>query len=211
LDSQPEGLAARRVLDSRFPDAIYYAVPNGGEQGCVGLDEVITMAEPFIGEISPVGFAFAPKGWAMCNGQLLSIAQNQALFSVLGTTYGGDGVSTFALPDLRGRAIVHSSASYTLGSKGGVEAVTLSVNQIPAHSHAPVCSTQAGSAGEAAGLVWAGSSINETLFQAGSNPNGSMATGLITPSGSSQAHSNLQPFLVVNFIIALQGVYPSRN
>jgi microcystin-dependent protein len=89
--------------------------------------------------------------------------------------------------------------------------VTLNVNQIPAHSHAPVCSTQAGNAGEAAGLVWAGSSTNETLYQTGSNPNGSMATGLIASSGNSQPHSNLQPFLVGNFIIALQGIFPSRN
>jgi Phage Tail Collar Domain len=106
----------RWVLDTRFSDAINYAVPNGGEQECLGLYEVITMAEPFLGEITPVAFAFAPRGWALCNGQLLSIAQNTALFSLLGTTYGGDGVSTFALPDLRGRAIVHSSASYPLGS-----------------------------------------------------------------------------------------------
>jgi microcystin-dependent protein len=169
------------------------------------------MAEPFLGEISPVAFAFAPQGWAFCNGQVLSIAQNTALFSLLGTTYGGDGQTTFALPDLRGRVSVHSSANYPLGSTGGVEGVTLNVNQIPAHSHAPVCSTQAGSAGQAAGLVWAGSSSNETLYQTGSNPNGSMATGLIAPSGNSQPHSNLQPFLVVNFIIALQGVFPSRN
>ncbi len=98
-----------------------------------------------------------------------------------------------------------------MGSTGGVEGVTLNVNQIPAHSHAPVCSTQTGSAGVPAGLVWAGSSSNETLYQTGSSSNGSMAPGLITPSGGSQPHTNLQPFLVINFIIALQGIFPSRN
>jgi len=169
------------------------------------------MAEPFLGEISPVAFSFAPQGWAFCNGQVLPINQNQALFSLLGTTYGGDGQTTFALPDLRGRVIVTSGSNYTLGGTGGVEAVTLNVNEIPAHSHAPACSAEAGSAAVPGGLVWAGSSSNETLYQTGSNPNGSMHANLITASGNSEPHTNLQPFLVVNFIIALTGVFPSRN
>jgi microcystin-dependent protein len=169
------------------------------------------MSQPFVGEISPVAFAFAPKGWALCNGQILPINQNQALFSLLGTTYGGDGVRTFALPDLRGRVIVHSSGAYPLGAAGGVESVTLNVNQMPVHSHAPVCSTQIGTTGGDAGQVWAGSATGETLYQTGANPNGSMASGSITSNGSSQPHTNLQPFLAVNFIIALQGIFPSRN
>ena len=169
------------------------------------------MAEPFLGEITPVEFPFAPKGWALCDGQILQIQQNTALFSLLGTTYGGDGVRTFGLPDLRGRVSVHSGPNYQLGSIGGVEGVTLNGNQLPAHSHAPVCSTQAGTVGEPANQVWAGSSSGEKLYQTGSNPNGSMASGLITPSGSSQPHTNLQPFLVINFIIALVGIFPPRN
>ena len=169
------------------------------------------MAEPFLGEISPVAFGFAPKGWCFCNGQILSIAQNTALFSLLGTTYGGNGTSTFALPDLRARVIVHSNSNYPLGSNGGVEAVTLNVNQMPAHSHTPVCSTQTGTGGGPTGMVWAGSSTGETLYQTGSTTNGSMAQGLITSSGGSQSHNNLQPYLVLNFIIALQGIFPSRN
>ncbi len=169
------------------------------------------MAEPFLGEISPVAFNFAPQGWALCNGQLLPINQNQALFSLLGTSFGGDGRTTFGLPNLQGRVIVSSSPNYPLGGTGGVEAVTLNVTQIPSHSHAPVCSTGTGSAAVPSGLVWAGSSSNETLYQTGSGPNGSMAPGLITSSGNSQPHSNLQPFQVVNFIIALAGVFPSQN
>jgi len=152
------------------------------------------------------------RGWALCNGQILSIAQNTALFSLLGPTYGGNGTTTFALPDLRGRVIVQSNATtYPLGATGGVEGVTLNVNQVPAHSHAPVCSTQVGNSQSPANSLWAGSAQKANLYQTGSNPNGSMAAGLISPAGSSQAHPNLQPFLVVNFIIALQGIFPSRN
>ncbi len=169
------------------------------------------MANQYLGEISPVAFGFAPKGWAQCNGQILPINQNQALFSLLGTTFGGDGVTTFALPDLRGRVSVSSGNNYVLGSPGGVENVTLNVSQIPPHSHAPVCSTQTGTSAEPASQVWAGSSSRETLYQTGSNANGSMVNGAITASGSSQAHTNLQPFLVINYIIALQGIYPTRN
>jgi microcystin-dependent protein len=141
----------------------------------------------------------------------MSISQNTALFSLLGITYGGDGVNTFALPDLRGRVSLHSGPSYTLGGTGGVEGVTLNGNEIPAHSHAPVCSTQSGTSGEPAGQVWAGSTSGEKLYQTGSNFNGSMAPGLIAASGNSQPHSNLQPYQVINFIIAIVGVFPSRN
>lgn len=169
------------------------------------------MADQYLGEISPVAFAFAPRGWALCDGQLLSIQQNTALFSLLGTTFGGNGVSTFALPDLRGRVGVHSGGSYVLGTPGGVENVTLNVNEMPSHSHAPVCSTKTGTSGDPASQVWAGSSTSESIYQTGSSADGSMFNGLITASGSSQAHTNLQPFVVVNFVIALQGIFPTRS
>lgn len=166
----------------------------------------------YLGEISPVAFNFAPKGWALCNGQLLQISQNTALFSLLGTTFGGDGIRTFALPDLRGRISVHSGSNYILGTSGGVENVTLILSQIPAHSHAPGCSTQAGTTGEPSNQLWAGSiSSKETPYQTGSNPNGTMINGVITATGNSQSHTNIQPYLVINYIIALQGIYPTRN
>jgi microcystin-dependent protein len=168
--------------------------------------------DSYVGEISPVAFNFAPKGWALCNGQILQISQNTALFSLLGTTFGGDGIRTFALPDLRGRVSVHSGNNYILGTPGGVENVSLILNQIPPHSHTPGCSTQAGTTGDPANQLWAGStSNNEMPYQTGSNPNGYMVSGAITPTGNSQAHTNLQPYLVINYIIALQGIYPTRN
>ena len=169
------------------------------------------MAEPFLGEISPVAFAFAPRGWALCNGQLLAISQSTALFALLGTTYGGDGITTFALPDLRGRVIVSSDGSYPLGATGGLESVLLNVNELASHTHQPMCSTGRGTTGAPAGAVWAGSSSGETLYQTGSSPDGSMTSGAITPTGGSQAHENRQPYLVINFIIALQGIFPTRN
>jgi microcystin-dependent protein len=171
------------------------------------------MAELFVGEITPVAFGFAPRGTALCNGQILAINQNQALFSLLGTTFGGDGVTNFALPDLRGRTIVHSNSQtgYPLGGTGGVESVSLSVAQLPAHSHAPGCNNGTGTTAEPANNIWAVSANGETLYQTGANPTGSMANGIIGMTGGGQGHSNLQPYFVINFIIALQGVYPTRN
>ncbi len=171
------------------------------------------MAELFIGEITPVSFGFAPRGTALCNGQILAINQNQALFSLLGTTFGGDGINNFALPDLRGRTIVHSNSQtgYVLGSRGGDESVPLTVAQLPAHSHAPGCNNGTGNTAEPANSVWAVSSTGENLYQTGSNPTGIMANGIIGMTGGGQGHSNLQPYLVINFVIALQGVFPTRN
>jgi microcystin-dependent protein len=172
------------------------------------------MAQSFLGEITPVAFNFAPRGWALCNGQILQINQNQALFSLLGTTYGGDGIRTFALPDLRGRVIIHSGesgAGYNIGQVGGFETVTLNVSQMPAHSHQPRCVTGTGSSAEPAGTLWAGSNTSDTLYQTGTPTVSAMFNGIISQNGASQPHSNLQPYLVVNFIIALSGVFPSRN
>jgi microcystin-dependent protein len=170
------------------------------------------MAEPFIGEIATVGFGFAPKGYALCDGQLLPINQNQALFALLGTTFGGDGRTTFGLPDLRGRVIVHpGSGGFALGGRGGVENVTLLQSEMAPHSHAPRCSSANGNTQDATAAIWAQTGATDHNIYSSGASDSTMDPGLITPVLGDQPHPNLQPFLVVNFIIALQGIFPSRN
>jgi microcystin-dependent protein len=172
------------------------------------------MSEPFLAEIRMFGGNFAPRGWAFCNGQLLSIAQNTALFSLLGTTFGGNGTTTFALPDLRGRAPMHwgqgpGLSTRTLGEVGGVETVTLISNQMPAHTHAVnAVSDPANSAIPTAGL-WAADQAGDTYND--SNPNTTMNPQALGIAGGSQPHENMSPFLCVSFIIALEGIFPSRG
>ena len=171
------------------------------------------MSEPFVGEIRMFAGNFAPRGWAFCDGQLLAVSQNDALFSLFGTVYGGDGRTTFGLPDLRGRIPIHAGqgpglSSRRLGSKGGSERVTLTVNQLPSHRHPLQASTQAATDALPAGKVTA--QTDSPLYGADS-PFGNMASGAITNTGGSQAHTNLMPFLCVNFIVALVGIYPSRH
>lgn len=165
------------------------------------------MTEPFIGEIQIFPFAFAPRGWALCNGQLLPINQNQALFSLLGTTYGGDGKATFALPDLRGRVPVHFGNGVTLGQSAGEETHTLTPAEMPTHTHAVMAGGEA-TAIPPAGNVW-GSVAGQNLYAA--TATAAMAGAAISTAGSSQPHNNMQPYAVLNFCIALQGVFPSRN
>lgn len=164
--------------------------------------------DPYLGEIRLFGGNFAPAGWAMCNGQLLSIAENQALFSLMGTTYGGDGQSTFALPDLRDRIPIHRSSTYPLGQKGGTETVTLTLDQVPAHTHVPLAQTAAGTQASPEAAVWAGGDL--TMY-ASVNANATMENPSTTVEGGSQAHNNVMPFLCVNFIIALEGIWPQQN
>jgi microcystin-dependent protein len=163
------------------------------------------MATPFIGEVKMVGFNFPPKGWAFCNGQLLAIAQNTALFSILGTTYGGDGRTTFGLPNLQGRVPLHMGNGFTEGQVGGAGSVTLTSNQA-GHGHA-VNATATATTNTAAGNFPATSGSN--IY--GASPDTTMNATIVGQAGGSQAHSNLQPYLVVNFVIALTGVFPSRN
>ena len=171
------------------------------------------MADPFLSEIRLMSFGFAPRGWALCNGQLLPINQNQALFALLGTTYGGDGRVNFALPDLRGRSPLHAGAGISLGDLGGEETHTLSAGALPGHSHAlsassDVANTHVPSAALPAGKPRGG--INR--YAAGGSGNTALHRGSLSAApGGGQAHNNLQPYLALNFAIALQGIFPSQN
>jgi microcystin-dependent protein len=168
------------------------------------------MAEPFLSEIRLMSFEFAPKGWALCNGQLLPINQNQALFSLLGTTFGGDGRVNFALPDLRGRVPIHVGNGHTLGERGGEQAHTLSIAEIPEHTHfAQAANTNATTAVPSSSLTLANSVNYEAYRSATSLVSLNAAT--VSNVGGSQAHLNMQPFLTLNFTIALQGIFPSPN
>lgn len=166
------------------------------------------MSTPFLAEIRMVAFTFAPKGWALCNGQVLPINQNQALFSLLGTTYGGNGQTTFALPDLRGRSPAHPGTEIQLGQVGGEENHTLTSAEMPAHIHGVKGDAADASAVSPAGNIWASSSSNPFSTSA---PDTALQQASVSAAGSSQPHPNQQPYLAVNFVIALQGIFPSRN
>jgi microcystin-dependent protein len=180
------------------------------------------MLEPFFAEISLVSFGFPPKGWAMCNGQLLPINQNQALFSLLGTTYGGNGQTNFALPNLRGRALIHMGAGHVIGEAGGERVHTVTVSELPTHVH----DIKKSPAGLVTVKALTGSVANKTTPEGNyfaenatetkrfsNRSDASLGNGVPTlgNTGASQPHNNMQPYLVLNYIIALQGVFPSRN
>src|SRR5207248_2745963 len=170
------------------------------------------MSEPFLSEIRIMSFGFPPKGWALCDGQLLPINQNQALFSLLGTTYGGDGRVNFGLPNLQGRAPIHMGAGHTLGERGGAQAHTLSIAEIPTHVHTATGNNSAAATSDPTGAFLAQPSA--ALGSVYTTVNSSLVAlnaGSIAPTGGSQAHLNMQPFLILNFSIALQGIFPSQN
>jgi microcystin-dependent protein len=168
------------------------------------------MAEPFLSEIRIMSFSFAPKGWALCNGQLLPINQNQALFSLLGTTYGGDGRVNFALPNLQGRTPIHMGSSHTLGEMGGEQGHTLSISEIPTHTHTANATSAAATAGNPSSASVLSKSAGANLYASASNLT-ALDPQAIANVGGSQVHLNMQPFLVLNFCIALQGIFPSQN
>ena len=175
------------------------------------------MASPFLAEIVMFGGNFAPRGWAFCSGQLLPISQNQALFSLLGTTYGGDGRTSFGLPDLRGRVPMHAGngpglSPRQLGQKGGAETVALTAQQLPPHNHAARAVGGGGNSNDAVNNYWADDlGVSSATYHTGSTALSNMNPGAIANTGGGQAHNNVQPFQCVNFIIALVGIFPSRN
>lgn len=168
------------------------------------------MAEPFLSEIRIMSFVFAPKGWALCNGQLLPINQNQGLFSLLGTTFGGDGRVNFGLPDLRGRTPIHVGSGHTLGERGGEQAHTLSIAEIPEHAHVLNSTTVASTTNTPTSALLTAQSTSANLYAAANNLQ-AMSPAAIANVGGSQAHLNMQPFLTLSFCIALQGIFPSPN
>jgi microcystin-dependent protein len=172
------------------------------------------MAEPFVGQIAMFGFNFAPSGWALCNGQLLPISQNTALFALIGTYYGGNGTTNFALPNLQSTVAIHQGqgpglSPYVIGQTGGTENVTLTSGQMPLHNHQVNANASPASGSRPAGSVLGRPTTD--IYAAAPDGSTTLNAGTISNTGGSQPHPNLQPFLVVNFCIALQGVFPSRN
>ena len=183
--------------------AAWTAVPACAQSG----------GSPYLGEIIVVGFNFAPIGWAECNGQILAISQNQALFALVGTIYGGDGQQTFALPDLRGRTPLHQGqgpglSNYVIGQVGGVEEVTLTVNQMPSHNHTVAGSANTGTLASPSGNIWATQARAAVYSSSG---NTVMAPGVLGTAGGGQPHDNVSPYLAMNYIIALEGIFPTQN
>lgn len=166
------------------------------------------MAEPFLSEIRILSFDFAPKGWALCNGQLLPINQNQALFSLMGTTYGGDGRVNFGLPNLQGQTPIHTGNGHTLGERGGEQAHTLTISEISMHTHTVNLSDNPGNPVASAGNMLANSG-DERRFTSGEQNLTALGTQIVGNTGGGQAHQNMQPFLTLSFCIALQGIFPS--
>jgi microcystin-dependent protein len=166
------------------------------------------MAEPFLSEIRLFSFAFPPKGWARCDGQLLPINQNQPLFALLGTTFGGDGRVNFALPDLRTRVPIHVGGGHTLGERGGEQAHTLSISELPTHTHVFNSTNVTGTLNNGANDVFG---VSQTPIYGAATSLTALNGNSISPTGGSQAHLNMQPFLVLSFCIALQGIFPSPN
>jgi microcystin-dependent protein len=168
------------------------------------------MSEPYIGEVRMVAFNYAPRGWALCNGQSMLISQNPALYDLIRTTYGGDGQTAFALPNLQSRVPMHQANEHALGEKGGAEQVTLAVAELPAHLHLPQADIFNGNTSDPTGNIWASSEASKQ-YVVGDAPNVSMNASAMAPTGGGQWHDNMLPFLAINFVIALEGIYPTPS
>lgn len=169
------------------------------------------MAEPFLGEIRLMSFVYAPQGWALCNGQFMAINQNQALFALLGTTYGGNGQTTFALPDFRGRVPIHVGNGHTVGERAGEQAHTVTVAEMPTHAHSAHASTAAATTAFPTTSHVLAQSAGANLYGAASSNLVAMNPGMIANVGGSQAHQNMQPFLTISFCIAITGIFPTQS
>jgi microcystin-dependent protein len=169
------------------------------------------MAEPFLGEIRLMSFVYAPQGWALCNGQFLPINQNQPLFALLGTTFGGNGQTTFALPNFQGKVPIHVGSGHTLGETGGEQAHTLTIAELPTHTHALNAVTPVGTVAIPGPTTQLATSGNYEQYRSALTQPTTMQPGTVTSVGGSQAHLNMQPFLTLSFCIALQGIFPSPN
>lgn len=168
------------------------------------------MAQPYVGEIRMFAGNFAPAGWIFCEGQLLPISENEVLFQLIGTTYGGDGQETFGLPDLRGRIPIHNGSGHTLAESGGAEEVTLNINQIPIHSHTLVATTALADTSNPKDAFFSTNAPGSKMFSSAA-PSTNLFPQAISPIGGSQPHTNFQPYLCVNFIISLFGIFPSQT
>ncbi|MBX2928163.1 MAG: phage tail protein [Saprospiraceae bacterium] len=169
------------------------------------------MAQPYVGEIRMFAGNFPPAGWMFCDGQLLPISENETLFNLIGTTYGGDGQSTFALPNMQGRIPIHQGNGFVLAETIGVESVTLTTNQIPSHTHAVMASDSNGSTTNPSGAVLARNASADGYTSDTSGGLAALNAGMITPTGGSQPHDNMAPFLCINFIISLFGIFPTQT
>lgn len=166
------------------------------------------MAQPYVGEIRMFAGNFAPAGWMFCEGQLLPISENETLFQLIGTTYGGDGQSTFALPDMRGRLPIHQGNGFILAETGGVEEVTLTVSQVPSHTHPVLATGDLSTTASPSNGYFSSTNTGQKIYST-SPPTVAMAPNLVSPTGGSQPHSNFQPYLCIDFIISLFGIFPS--
>jgi microcystin-dependent protein len=169
------------------------------------------MSDPYIGEIRIFAGNFAPAGWAFCSGQLLAIAEQETLFQLIGTTFGGDGQSTFGLPDLQGRVPIHQDANFQWGASGGTETVTLTTQSMPSHTHPMVASSDTGSLPDPSNNVVARTHTANVDMFLEDNPNVAMSPSAVTPAGGSQYHDNVQPYIAMAYIISLYGIFPSQN